>query len=673
MGSDIYRRAPSVLLGTIDKLALIGEDIWRILRIGGMFGLARRIVGGPDGMLEVAGDEGDPVAPAWPGGATPLFDPFPSLVVQDEMHLLEESLGTFGGLFETSLLEWLREIGAMIGPLACRYRSAPDRVRLPHVIGATATASDVDRHVRAIYQRRVVQFPHPGPGLHEGFYVRLAGWEPGGEAEAARDGSRGTPRGDEAAAPWARVYASVMTNGRKHTVTTLAVLAAHAAASTRWLVDLRDPATRVAAATEIAAYQADESWRARREAAVRRAAGAGHWTALLSLVDLHRIMLTYVTNKKGGDQILSALEDEVREAHRLMGPRYSLDGPEGLEYATALISGGVDIATIQGVVHQAQGRVAFPAEDVPFDPEVHHPRRGLRQIVATSAVSHGVDVENFNAMTFAGLPSDVAEYIQASSRVGRRHVGFSLLVPTPQIRRDRYVVEVHEAFHRLLERMIPPPAAERWAERAIMRAVPSLIQTWLAGVHHPRLFITAGPDMKARLCVPDTTVEAVRILDQPAAFDACVDFIARAFGVDLAPSIGGALHPSHYRQVIREQLRSFRAASAEAASRLREFWEDQMGDLHRPMTSLRDVEGQGVVRPASVVGRRPVDQWDIVAAMSGVRAGSVRRVARGGELDADEVALAPGGRRRGDGTTRGMGRGSDGAAAGGRRRAGAGG
>ena len=60
--------------------------------------------------------------------------------------------------------------------------------------------------------------------------------------------------------------------------------------------------------------------------------------------------------------------------------------------------------------------------------------------MATSAISHGADVDKLNAMFFAGLPSDIAEYIQASSRVGRTHVGFSLLVPTPHSRRDRYVI-----------------------------------------------------------------------------------------------------------------------------------------------------------------------------------------------------------------------------------------
>ena len=67
-----------------------------------------------------------------------------------------------------------------------------------------------------------------------------------------------------------------------------------------------------------------------------------------------------------------------------------------------------------------------------------------------------------------------------------------MLVPTPQTRRDRFVVEVHESFHRLLERMISPPAVERWADRAIERTIPSLVQTWLAGIRHNERFVAAG-------------------------------------------------------------------------------------------------------------------------------------------------------------------------------------
>ncbi|MBY0440026.1 MAG: hypothetical protein K2W80_17735, partial [Burkholderiales bacterium] len=66
--------------------------------------------------------------------------------------------------------------------------------------------------------------------------------------------------------------------------------------------------------------------------------------------------------------------------------------------------------------------------------------------------------DRFNSMFFAGMPADVAEYIQASSRVGRMHVGFVILIPTPQSKRDRYIVEAHQMYHRFLERMIAAPA-----------------------------------------------------------------------------------------------------------------------------------------------------------------------------------------------------------------------
>src|ERR1700689_1414423 len=161
-------------------------------------------------------------------------------------------------------------------------------------------------------------------------------------------------------------------------------------------------------------------------------------------------------------------------------------------FVTELISGGVTITEIRNAIRQAETSIP-PGQAFPPLGE------SLRNIVATSAISHGVDVDKFNAMFFAGLPSDIAEYIQASSRIGRTHVGFSLLVPTPQTRRDRFVVEVHESFHRLLERMISPPAVERWADRAIDRTIPSLVQMWLAGVRHQERFVAAPADQKARI------------------------------------------------------------------------------------------------------------------------------------------------------------------------------
>ena len=218
---------------------------------------------------------------------------------------------------------------------------------------------------------------------------------------------------------------------------------------------------------------------------MRASENASGPSVLATLLDLQRISLTYVTNKKGGDQIIETLQTQVERDQRS-------EGIGDLPFVTELISGGVTIAEIQDVMQRAESSVA-PGQ--PFPPL----GESLRNIVATSAISHGVDVDKFNAMFFAGLPSDIAEYIQASSRVGRTHVGFSLLVPTPHSRRDRYVIETHDQFHRFLERMIPPPAVQRWAERAIRRAMPSILQAYLCGVVEQEIFAALPAPTRAQL------------------------------------------------------------------------------------------------------------------------------------------------------------------------------
>lgn len=631
--SDIYRRAPSVLLGTIDKLALIGQNTHTIDDIAGMFGMARAVERDEAGLLAnptgqdlaaVGSGELERVAPAFDGGVELFHDPFPSLIVQDEMHLLEESLGTFGGIFETGFFAWLRRLAPLLGSRAARVPSAPDRPRLPHVIGATATVSDAAKHARALYQLKVRQFPHPGPALHSTFYSGMAGFAasgPAAERAAVLTGGGHSPRDLELAAPWGRLHASIMTNGRLHTVTTISVLAAHAATITRWQRDLSsaDTARRARAAAEIEESVSDAHYGAGRRRAVAATCAAGRFDLLAALVDLHRIELTYVTNKKGGDQILAALAPEAHEAHAAMGDAYRLSA-----FITELISGGVDIAGIQRVIQAAEA---------PFDPMADDISEALRVIVATSAISHGVDVEAFNAMAFAGMPSDIAEYIQASSRVGRTHVGFSLLIPTPQTRRDRFVVEVHESFHRLLERMIAPPAIERWADRAIARTVPSLVQTWLAGVQFQRRIVTAADATKPLVPLPASVEQLSRILSNPAELADCAAFVREAVGIH--GSEGQPLNPEYYADLIAEELRQIEvaASSDQFTGRLSDFWNNRLSGLQRPMTSLRDVDAAGTIRASRVdTQSRRVDDEAVDAAMAFLRNRGARRTAAS-ELD----------------------------------------
>jgi hypothetical protein len=353
-----------------------------------------------------------------------------------------------------------------------------------------------------------------------------------------------------------------------------------------------------------------------------------------TLLDLLRISLTYVTNKKGGDQVIETLAAQVERDQQT-------DGISDLPFTTDLISGGVTIAEIQDIMARAEESPplgeSFPSLDVV-----------LRNIVATSAISHGVDVDKFNAMFFAGLPSDIAEYIQASSRVGRTHVGFSMFVPTPHSRRDRYVVETHDQFHRFLERMIPPPAVQRWADRAIRRAMPSIFQAYLCAVVEQELFAQT-PDDKKESAKTITSGSAIygwanyHVGGEVGAIRAATEFALEAIGLEGRGSdqIGASTHWEHYQRFVEDRVREIvqRFTARSDASQLSNFWKDnEAPGFRKPMTSLRDVDSGGTILGATrdPYRRRNVHLETVRHVMRVIRG---QRVPGRSDLDADPAPI----------------------------------
>ena len=621
----IYQRAPAVVVGTIDKLAMLGQDMRTISRVFGMFGLARWIL--PNGHLLVPRKREEltdgpsahgavGVFPAYLGGQRVFHDPFPAVIVQDEGHLLEESLGTFAGLFETLLDAVFRRISAKHAEAlgVVTWQQGTKRVpRLPRLIMATATVSHPERQMETLYQRRPLLFPSPGHDIWRSFFAEPAP-APAGNAERKElEGALGPVRSPESTAPWMRLYVSLMTNGSNHTVTTVSAISAfHVELTTLWRA-LIDPARQRWAIERMksALRGLGSEW---RSAALDRLVSAARLDVLLAILDLHRVSITYVTNKKGGDQIIDALDAFTRMDHARHGVPLEA-------FPTRLISGGVDMRDIQEVMRLAE---QGPGEGEPWPPIDGPPL--LRNVVATSAISHGVDVDRFNSMFFAGLPSDVAEYIQASSRVGRTHVGFVLLIPTPQSRRDRYVVETHDIYHRFLERMITAPASERWADNAIHRVAASFIQAWLS-LAEADAFISRRDDDK-----PGVRFDLVPTIEQEAQRDKVVFKEAiTAFALEAAglagrgdQSVGRPSDPIHYRDEIMRDAHWFvdDILRAGTSAELHEFWKERtVNRLQAPMTSLRDVDEAALIKGSrwSEIRKTSIDPEQLYYAMKIVR------------------------------------------------------
>lgn len=622
---DIYAYAPSIVLGTVDKLALIGQSQRTIRRVLGMFGGAPWIHGETgrlhfpikDEIKEPPSSKGYlTVAPHYKAAERDIFvDPYPALIIQDETHLLEESLGTFASLFETGLEAVFEEMSEMLGNRVAKGQDGT--WRRPKVIAASATVSNPERQIENLYQRDLIQFPYPGPNLYSSFYA-------GPVRNIELERSLATAIDDpEKTSAWARIYASLMTNGRPHTTTSVAIIVAFQLT----LTDLyercmsSDPVVRGEARTLLLRNISPGLRNALHSFAVESAT----WDDLATLIHLHKVGLTYVTNKKGGDQIVAEQSGTFRREHEQAGyGRYDTIRSE-------LITGAVDAAQIQNVIEIAKGNLVPGAE-------IEQLSEGLRSIVATSAVSHGVDVDELNSMFFAGMPADVAEYIQASSRIGRKHVGFSLLIPTPQRRRDRYIVEVHDIYHRFLERMILPAAIDRWAEAALSRCIPSFFQSFIAGAFAVKSFAQAKDDNKssAPTYAKVYDIKEALLKNRAALTDQAIEFIGKAVGL-----ARGAYIPygaKYYEGKIKSEIKTIAddlQGDTYSTSMLRNYFEDQ-GPLKRPMTSLRDVDRPGDIWPdgRDLVGRRGLDRKGLSRAMRFLRRGT------GVDLDTEEVDIS---------------------------------
>lgn len=97
-----------------------------------------------------------------------------------------------------------------------------------------------------------------------------------------------------------------------------------------------------------------------------------------------------------------------------------------------------------------------------------------KPVYATSVVSHGVDLDEWNFIVFQGLPYSTSEYIQALSRVGRKNLGIVMLWFYPNRVRDDSFYRNFTRYHELLDHEVRPVPINRYARLGMRQTINSL-------------------------------------------------------------------------------------------------------------------------------------------------------------------------------------------------------
>ncbi|WP_406096614.1 helicase-related protein [Streptomyces sp. NBC_01013] len=96
-------------------------------------------------------------------------------------------------------------------------------------------------------------------------------------------------------------------------------------------------------------------------------------------------------------------------------------------------------------------------------------------LLATNMISVGVDVDRLGLMAVMGQPQTTAEYIQATSRVGRRHPGLVAVMLNASRSRDRSHYESFQHFHSALYREVESTSVTPFSSRARDRGLHAVV------------------------------------------------------------------------------------------------------------------------------------------------------------------------------------------------------
>ncbi|MFD8520047.1 helicase-related protein [Streptomyces capillispiralis] len=332
----LYRHPPTFVLGTVDKFARLAWE-----RDSG------RLFGAGTG------------------------NPPPSLIIQDELHLLTGPLGTTVGLYEAAILELCTDPAG----------------RPPKIVAATATIRRSAEQVRALHHQDVQLFPPSGLDARDSFFAVPDTGRPG------------------------RLYLGVMAQG--HT------------------------AGRGAVATTAAMLQGVHQLPEEHRDA--------YWTLVAYHHSLRELGRTVTA---AGDDIPAQLR--------------GLDEGSGVRTL-----GDGDVQELTSNLKRAEQPILLDRLEKPWDDP-----RSVSFLPCTNMLSVGVDVKRLAYLLMQGQPKTTAEYIQATSRVGRHRVpGLVVTYFNATRPRDRSHYETFTDYHRALYRYVEPASVTPWSPPARRRAL----------------------------------------------------------------------------------------------------------------------------------------------------------------------------------------------------------
>ena len=327
----------------------------------------------------------------------------PDLIIQDELHLLLGPLGSAVSLFECA-----------IDQLCTRE----DGTR-PKIISSTATTRNTDLQIRALYDRNLNIFPKNGIDYDDSFFAFYKRTENNHHFESKRK------------------YIGIMPTGRTQMTTQMrltAILFVHRALFE--MVHLNDEDYEKVADNYFSVISYFNSLKE-----------VGKTDALFYIEYVKYLRRLYKRILRNGDLMECFYAGDLKES----------------EISGRLSAGDVNKTFAEVATHwKLENRLPHKEGDKWV--------RGVLPpdyILATNMISVGLDVSRFNTIIMNSMPRNIAEYIQASSRVARSVQGLVITSHNPFRSRDVSHFEKFREFHEKLYYYVEPISITPFSKKSV--------------------------------------------------------------------------------------------------------------------------------------------------------------------------------------------------------------
>lgn len=196
----------------------------------------------------------------------------------------------------------------------------------------------------------------------------------------------------------------------------------------------------------------------------------------LSTLDLYWTIVSYYNSLKDVGKIYNKTNDEIQINTNVLFYR-NFGNNSVLRYLirdidsrSLELTSRIESNNIKATLKRLED--VFATET--FEKGNEYVKDGLDLVLASNMISVGIDVSRLNVMLVNGMPRNIAEYIQASSRVGRRHDGIVFTLFNPNQARDKSYFENFNSFHQAYYKFVEPLSVTPFTENTIRKMLTTI-------------------------------------------------------------------------------------------------------------------------------------------------------------------------------------------------------